>query len=215
MIEKLMTAHPAQPPHHPRLRPRGLQRGGVRRARQSRAAADHRRRAGRPAHDHHRRRQLARGRRRPAGPGADGAHEAPRRALRHRDRQRSRAVGGSAVRPLQAQRRRAQLQLRCAHHRHRRQPRTTSACLRRSASAAAACRRAPPATASSSAASASPWSAAATPRSRKRCTCRTLRTTSRSCTAATSCARRRSCRSGCSAKWHAGKIAVRLEPHRR
>src|SRR5215475_4582412 len=34
--------YPAQPPHHSRLGPRGLQRGGVRGACQPRAAPDHR-----------------------------------------------------------------------------------------------------------------------------------------------------------------------------
>ncbi len=46
-------------------------------------------------------------------------------------------------------------------------------CPPRRNSAAAACRPAPPAMASSSAASGSRWSAAATPRSRRRCICRT------------------------------------------
>src|SRR6185312_2748086 len=50
---------PAQPSHHPWLRPRGLQRGGLRRARESQAPSDHRRRDRRTADDHHGRRQLA------------------------------------------------------------------------------------------------------------------------------------------------------------
>src|SRR5579862_7752302 len=44
----------AQSPDYSGLRACGLQRGGVRRARQSRTAAHHRCRAGRAAHDDHR-----------------------------------------------------------------------------------------------------------------------------------------------------------------
>ena len=72
-----MTSSTPQPPHHPGLRPRRLQRRRLRGPRQPRAAADHRPRTGRPADDHDRGGQLARRRRGPAGPGADGAH-APR-----------------------------------------------------------------------------------------------------------------------------------------
>ena len=63
--------------------------------------ADHRPRAGRPAHDDHRRRQLAGGRRRRAGPGADGALPEARRALRDRNRLRPHPHGRtSSERPF-------------------------------------------------------------------------------------------------------------------
>ena len=64
--------------------------------------------------------------------------------------------------------------------------------------AARACRPARPATGSSTRVSGSRSSAAATPRSRRRCTCRTSPRTSRWSIAATGCGRRRSCRTGCS-----------------
>ena len=82
--------------------------------------------------------------------------------------------GGPVGAAVHAHGRRRPLQLRCAHHRHRRHARAISACPRRRNSAAAASPPAPPATAFSSADSASRWSAAATLRSRRRCTCRII-----------------------------------------
>ena len=120
MAEIIHEHFSTQPSRHPRFRPRRLHRRGLCGARQPQTPADHRRGARRPAHDHHRSGQLARRRAWPAGPRAHGAHEGARRALQHRNRQRSHPHRGFLEAPVRAERRLRQLHLRCADHRHRR-----------------------------------------------------------------------------------------------
>ena len=101
--------------------PAGYTRGSIRRAREPQAGADHRSRAGRPADDDDRRRQLAGRRRRRAGARPDGALPAARRALRHRDRLRPHPHGATLrERPFRLHGRQRRVHLRCADHRHRR-----------------------------------------------------------------------------------------------
>ena len=86
-----------------------------------------------------------------------------------------------------AARRQWRIHLRCPDHRDRRLGQVSRAAVRGERFAARACRPAPPATASSIAARRLPWSAAATPRSRRRCTSPTSPRTSPWCIAAISC----------------------------
>ena len=209
-----MTTHPPHPPHHPRLRPRGLQRRRLRRARQSQAAADHRPGAGRPAHDDDRRRQLAGRRRGPAGPGADGAHAPPRRALQHEivndhihtadlRKRPFRLTGDSATTPA------------TRSSSPPAPPRSTSACHPKRRIAAAASPPAPPATDSSSAASEVAVVGGGNTAVEEALYLSNIACTSRSCTAATSCAPRRSCRTGCSREVAGGQDVGHLEPRGR
>ena len=114
------------------------------------------------------------------------------------DRERSRAHRGPAVPALPPERRCARPTPAMRSSSPPAPPPSTWGCPPRSSIAATGSPPAPPATASSSAASAWPSSAAAIPRSRKPSIWRTSPSTSRSSTAATSCARRRSCRTGSS-----------------
>ncbi len=98
--------------------PAGYSAARLRGTRQPQAPAHYRHRAGRPAHDHHRRGQLAWRCRGPAGAGPDGAH-AP-----HAERFATEIVADQihtvrlGARPLRTGGRQGRLQLRRADHRH-------------------------------------------------------------------------------------------------
>src|SRR6267143_1742391 len=108
------------PTPHPRFGAGRLQRRGLRSAGQPAAGAHYRHRAGRPADDHHGRRQLAGGRRRRAGPGADDPLREARQALRNRADLRSCAARGSESPAVFARRRCSDLYQRRTGDCHRR-----------------------------------------------------------------------------------------------
>ena len=112
-----MSAPRHSPAPDPGLGPCRLCRGGLRRARESQAGADHGARRRRPAHDDHRGRQLAGRSARPDRARADGAHAQARRALQYRDRERSHQQGGSVAAPFRLEGDSGAVHLRRADHR--------------------------------------------------------------------------------------------------
>ena len=159
----------ARPDH--RLRPGGLHRGDLRGARQPVADPGGRAGAGRATDDHHRRRELPGLRRGDPGALADGADGGAGRACRHAHRARPDHPGRFHRAPVPLRRRFGRgVPGRRGDHRHRRAGPLARHRVRSSGCKAAACRPAPPATGSSTAARRWRWSAAATPRSRRRCT---------------------------------------------
>ena len=163
--------------HHSRILiigagPGRLHRRDLCRARQPAADAGRRAAAGRAAHDHHRRGELSRASPRSIqGPwlmeqmAAQAEHVGTR--IVHGPDHR-----GGFLRPAVPLPRRLGRHLpgRRGDHRHRRAGALAGARVRSSACKAAASPPAPPATGSSTAASGWRWSAAATPRWRRRCT---------------------------------------------
>ena len=118
-------------------------------------------------------------------------------------RRRSRSMGDSG-----------DLHLRCADHRDRRLGQVSRPAVRAGIHGHAACRPAPPATASSTSGQDVASSAAATPRSRRRCTSSNIASKVTSSTAATSSAPSRSCVDKLMEKVAEGKIELHCGPRR-
>ena len=149
--------------------PAGLHRRRLRRPGQPQAAGLRGRRHRRwRADEHHRGRELPRLPRRHHGPRPDGEHAGPGRAVRRRAghrRRESRSASRATVKTVTDGEGNATGPAPSSWPWAR--PTASSACPTRSGSPATASRGAPPATGSSSATRTSPWSAAATPRSRR------------------------------------------------